>query len=235
MQGHEKAQKALFGTMPLEDLLASDHPLRKTRSDFDLAYARLASAFETSYGSTGSVSSGAAEALLGEVVRIAESRRLLSSDRLVVDGTQIRAWAGMKNFKGTQRSNKTHESTTDPDAKLLRKGKGQELMLCHLGHILVDSVSGLVRSCKLTKACGLGGNAEVIAALEMALGPMKRGQTLDADRGYDNHEFVSELRCQGIKAHPRTKKKKSALLGRRCGTTTIQPNVTVSNPRKSKV
>jgi transposase len=302
MQGHEKVQKALFGTMPLEDLLPSDHPLRKIRSDFDLAYSRLASAFETSYGSTGNVSvpsavllrawllmalysirseralceqiamnagfrwfvgldwddkvfdhstlsknrerlfgSGAAEALLGEVVRIAESRRLLSSDRLVVDGTQIRAWASMKsfkakdgsdddkpNFKGTKRSNKTHESRTDPDAKLLRKGKGQESMLCHLGHVLVDSVSGLVRSCKVTKACGLGGNAEVIAAVEMASEHMKRGQTLVADRGYDNQDFVSELRSLGIKAHPRAKKKNSALDGR----TTNRPSYEASMKRR---
>ncbi len=150
----------MFGTTPLEELLPSDHPLRKIRSDFDAAYARLASAFETSYGTTGNVSvpspvllrawllmalyslkseralceqitmnagfrwfvgldwddkvfdhstlsknrerffgSGAAEALLGEVVRIAQSRRLLSSDRLVVDGTLIKAWASHKSFK----------------------------------------------------------------------------------------------------------------------------------------
>jgi len=56
MQGREKAQKALFGTLPLEELLPLDHPLRKIRSDFDAAYARLADAFETNYGTTGNVS-----------------------------------------------------------------------------------------------------------------------------------------------------------------------------------
>lgn len=288
MQGREKAQKALFGTLPLGELLPLDHPLRKIRADFDSAYARLASAFETNYGTTGNVSiptpilirawllmalysiqseralceqitmnagfrwfvgldwddkvfdhstlsknrerlfgSGAAEALLGEVVRIAQSRRLLSSDRLVVDGTLIKAWASMKsfkakdgseddkpNFKGTKRSNKTHQSKTDQDAKLLRKGNGQESMLCHIGHALVDASSGLVRACRATKACGLGGNPEVIAALEMAGEHMKQGQTLIADRGYDDQSFVGGLRKLGIRAHPRAKKVNSALDGR---------------------
>lgn len=171
--------------------------------------------------------SGAAEALLGQVVRLAASRRLLQSDRLVVDGTLVKAWASHKsfkakdgsgddkpNFKGTKRSNKTHESTTDPDARLIRKGKGQESMLCHLGHILVDSVTGLVRACAVTKACGLGGNAEVVTALDLAEEHMKRGQTLVADRGYDEKDFVQGLRKMGVRAHPRAKKAKSALTAR---------------------
>lgn len=171
--------------------------------------------------------SGAAEALLGEVVRIAQSRKLLSSDRLVVDGTMIKAWASMKsfkandgsdddrsNFKGTKRGNKTHSSKTDPDARLLRKGKGQESMLCHLGHILVDSVSGMVRACQVTKACDMGGNPEVIAALAMAEEHLRPRQTLVADRGYDDRKFVAGLRELGIRAHPRTKKAHSALDGR---------------------
>jgi transposase len=185
--------------------------------------------------------SGAAEALFGEVVRIAESRRLLSSDRMVVDGTQIKAWASMKsfkakdgseddkpNFKGVKRSNKTHQSKTDPEARLLRKGGGKESMLCHLGHALVDSVSGLVRACRITQACDLGGNPEVIAALEMAEGHMSRGQTLVADRGYDEARFVQGLREMGIRAHPRAKKKHSALDGR----TTKRPSYEESLKRR---
>lgn len=285
MQGRERVQKALFGTTPIDELVAADHPLRKIRADFDEAYSHLASAFETSYGTTGNPSvptpillrslllmalysirseralceqivmnagfrwfvgldwddkvfdhstlsrnrdrlfgSGAAEALLGEVVRIAESRRLLSSDRLVVDGTQIKAWASMKsfkakdgseddkpNFKGTKRSNQTHETKSDPDARLLRKSKGQASMLCHLGHVLVDSVSGLVKCCRVTKACGLGANAEVLTALEMAEEHMRKAQTLVADRGYDDERFVRGLKELGVKAHPRAKKEKSAL------------------------
>lgn len=277
VQGREKEQKALFGTTPIDELLAEDHPLRKIRSDFDSAYSKLASAYDLSYGEVGNVSippamllrawllkalysikseralceqismnagfrwfvgldwdekvfdhstlsknrerlfgSGAAEALLGEVVRLAQSRRLLQSDRLVVDGTLVKAWASQKSFqpkdgpgdggdfRGKKRSNATHESTTDPDSKLMRKGGG-EAMLCHLGHALVDSVSGLVRACRVTKACGLGGNAEVLTALDMAEEHMEKGQVLVADRGYDEKVFVSGLRRLGIRAHPRAK------------------------------
>ena len=273
---------------PLEASIPEDHPLRKIRADFDAAFAQLATAFESSYGSTGNVSfppavllrafllkalysikseralceqvefnlmfrwfvgldwddkvfdhstlsfnrerlfgSGAAEALLGQVVRIAGSRRLLSSDRLVVDGTLIKAWASHKSFvpkdgpkggggdfRGQKRSNQTHESTSDPDARLLRKGNGHESMLCHLGHVLVDSASGLVRACRVTKACGLGLSAEVSAALEMAQEHMEPGQTLTADRAYDSADFVCGLRELGIRAHPRAKSRHSRLDGR---------------------
>ncbi len=288
MQGHEKPQRALFGTLPIEELLPLDHPLRKIRADFDVAYEQISHLFETSYGTSGNVSiptvillrawllmalysigseralceqitmnagfrwfvgldwddkvfdhstlsknrarlfgSGAAECLFGEVVRVAESRKLLSSDRLVVDGTLIKAWASMKsfksadgsdddkpNFKGTKRGNESHRSKTDPDARLLRKGKGQESILCHVGHIMVDSASGLVRACRVTKACGLGGNPEVMAALDMASEHLGEGQTLIADRGYDTAAFVNGLRSQGIRAHPRAKKVHSSLDGR---------------------
>lgn len=287
MQGREKEQTALFGTTPMESLLPEEHPLRKIRLDFDACFARLASAFELSYGSVGNVSfppsvllrawllkalfsikseralceqiefnamfrwfvgldwddkvfdhstlsrnrerlfgSGAAEALLGEVVRMAKSRRLLESDRLVVDGTLIKAWASHKSFvptddddsdsdfRGTKRSNKTHRSKTDPDARLMRKGYGQESMMCHLGHIIVDSVSGLVRACRVSPPCGLGGNAEVLLALEMADEHMSPGQTLVADRGYDEPRFVRGLRMRGIRAHCRAKSSCSALDGR---------------------
>ncbi len=281
----------MFGTVPLEELLPLDHPLRKIRSDFDSVYERLASAFESSYGASGNVSvptaillralllkalysikseralceqitmnagfrwfvgldwdekvfdhstlsknrerlfgSGAAEALLGEVVRLAESRRLLSSDRMVVDGTLVKAWASHKsfkardgsdddkpNFKGSRRSNQTHATRTDPDARLLRKGKGQESMLCHLAHALVDSATGLVRACRVSRACGLGADAEVLSALAMAEEHMRPGQTLVADRGYDQRGFVEGLRSLGIHAHPRARKKHSALDGRTTG------------------
>jgi transposase len=287
MQGREKAQKSLFGTTPLDQVLPQDHPLRRIRADFDLAFSRLGSAFETGYGSTGNPSvptavllrawllkalysirseralceqvgmnagfrwfvgldwdekvfdhstlsknrerlfgSGAAEALLGEVVRLAHERRLLSSDRLVVDGTLVKAWASHKSFqpkdgpgdggdfRGRRRSNETHRSSSDPDARLMRKGNGQESMLCHRGHVLVDSASGLVRACRVTRACGLGGNPEVLAALELAEGHMRAGQILVADRGYDEGAFVSGLRSLGLRPHPRAKSVRSRLDGR---------------------
>lgn len=170
------------------------------------------------------LANGATQAFLGEVVRAAESRHLLSSDRMVVDGTMIKAYASFKsfkaddgseddkpNFKGTKRSNKTHSSRTDKDAKLYRKGKGQESMLCHMGHILVDGVSGIIRTFRVTQASG---TAEVDAALEMLSEQGKRGHCAVADRGYDCKHFVSGVRELGLKAHVRSKSKGSAIDGR---------------------
>jgi len=79
---------------------------------------------------------------------------------------------------------------------------------------MVDSVSGLVRACRVTKACGLGGEAEVVTAIELAEEHMRRGQFLVADRGYDTPAFVEGLKALGIRAHPRARKKNSALHAR---------------------
>jgi transposase len=172
---------------------------------------------------------GAADALLGETVRVAQARGLLNSDRLVVDGTQIKAWASMKsfkaddgseddkpNFRGTKRSNKTHSSKTDSDARLYRKGPGQESMLAYLGHVMVDASTGIVRACRVTLAHG---RAEVEAALDMASECATRGTMIVADRHYDQRPFLQGMRQLGMIPHPRAKKKNSQLSKR-----------TISNP-----
>jgi transposase len=164
---------------------------------------------------------GAVEALLGETVRVAESKGLLNSDRLVVDGTLIKAWASHKsfkamdgsdddkpNFKGTKRSNKTHASTTDSDARLTRKGKGQESMLAFIGHVMVDAGSGIVRGCETTIASG---KAEVEAAIRMAKTYAKAGAKIIADRNYDQGPFIKGIRELGMIPHPRAKSKNSQL------------------------
>ena len=164
---------------------------------------------------------GAAEALLGETVRIAESKGLLNSDRLVVDGTLIKAWASHKsfkakdgsdddkpNFKGTKRRNDTHASTTDPEARLCRKGKGQESMLAYLGHVMVDALTGIVRGCEATIASG---KAEVEAAIRMASGCAKAGAKIIADRNYDQSPFIAGIRELDMIPHPRAKSSGSHL------------------------
>ncbi len=164
---------------------------------------------------------GAADALLGETVRVAESKGLLNSDRLVVDGTLIKAWASHKsfkakdgsdddkpNFKGTKRSNETHASKTDPDARLCRKGKGQESMLAYIGHAMVDAATGIVRSCETTIASG---KAEVEAAIRMAKTCAKAGAKIIADRNYDQTPFIDGIRELGMVPHPRAKSKGSQL------------------------
>jgi transposase len=149
-------------------------------------------------------------------------KRLVSSDHFSVDGTMIEAWASMKSlkpkdgtddppstgsgrnaevdFKGQKRSNDTHFSTTDPEAKLYRKGAGMEAKLCFLGHALMENRSGLLVDACLTPA---GGHAERTAALAMIEPRADRptGITLGADKGYDAADFVNELRAMNVRPH----------------------------------
>jgi len=149
-------------------------------------------------------------------------KKLMSSDHFSVDGTLIEAWASMKSFKprdgsgdepppgsgrnaevdfkGQKRSNETHASTTDPEAKLYRKGTGMEAKLAFLGHTLMEN-----RSCLIVNACltPADGQAERTAALAMIepLADRPTGITLGADKGYDARVFVNELRTMNVRAH----------------------------------
>jgi transposase len=149
-------------------------------------------------------------------------RRLLSSEHFSVDGTLIQAWASIKSFKpmqpsgnddghgggrnmpadfrGQKRSNETHQSTTDPDARLYRKGPGMEARLCFIGHGLMENRSGLIVDARLTR---VSGHAERLAALDMVQHYADRpcAITLGADRGYDAADFVEELRGLNVRPH----------------------------------
>jgi transposase len=149
-------------------------------------------------------------------------KRLLSSERFSVDGTLIEAWASMKSFRpkeppaggdsgnggrnapadfrGERRSNQTHCSTTDPDARLYRKGPGMEAKLCFIGHGLMENRSGLIVDARLTR---VSGHAERLAALDMIEGVADRPRavTLGADKGYDAADFVEELRTINVRPH----------------------------------
>jgi len=161
--------------------------------------------------------------------RQAERAGLLSNEHFTVDGTLIEAWASMKSFrpkddqdpptsggrnsevdfKGQQRKNETHQSTTDPDARLLKKGKGKEAKLCFMGHALMENRSGLVVDSRLTQATG---TAERSAALEMIEDvPGTQQITLGADRGYDVASFVKELRQLRATPHVAQKTKGTAI------------------------
>ncbi|WP_442865012.1 IS5 family transposase [Bosea sp. NBC_00550] len=156
-------------------------------------------------------------------------KRLLSSEHFSVDGTLIQAWASMKSFRpveepgrgsgpnepppasggrnaeagfrGEKRSNATHASTTDPDAKLYRKGPGMAARLAFLGHALMENRSGLIVDACLTK---VSGHAERVAALAMIepYADRPRPITLGADRGYDAADFVNELRSMNVRPQP---------------------------------
>ena len=161
--------------------------------------------------------------------RQAERADLLSNEHFTVDGTLIEAWASMKSFrpkddqdppssggrnsevdfKGEKRKNETHRSTTDPDARLLKKGKGKEAKLCFMGHALMENRSGLVVDSRLTQATG---TAERSAALEMIEDvPGTQQITLGADRGYDVASFVKELRRLRATPHIAQKTKGTAI------------------------
>src|SRR5581483_5976386 len=146
-----------------------------------------------------------------------QARPYLSDEHFTVDGTLLEAWASQKSFRrkdgkggepggqreadfhGEQRRNDTHQSTTDPEARLYRKSKGSEAKLSYLGHVLMENRNGLLVETMVTEA---NGTAERHAALLMAekLPGVKR-VTLGADKNYDTKEFVRELRRMNITPH----------------------------------
>jgi transposase len=161
-------------------------------------------------------------------------KKLLSSDHFSVDGTLIEAWASMKSFRpkdgsgeppasgrngerdfhGEKRSNETHASTTDPDARLYRKSSGQPSKLAYLGHVLMENRHALVVDTRLTLATG---TAEREAALEMVADrPGNHRITLGADKAYDVAEFVADLRELEVTPHvaQNTANRRSAIDGR---------------------
>jgi transposase len=117
------------------------------------------------------------------------------------------------DFHGQKRSNATHASTTDPDARLYRKGQGKEARLCHMGHALMENRSGLIVETETTLA---DGHAERRAALAMINRrcPGERQITLGADKGYDTADFVADLRAINVTPHVAAKLKGSAIDGR---------------------
>lgn len=162
----------------------------------------------------------AAGLLFDAVVAQARAQGLLSSEHFSVDGTLVRAWASLKsfvpkdgppppasgsksnpeiNFKGTKRTNETHESRTDPDSRLFRKSKNTEAVLCYMGHVLMENRNGLVTDERLTQATG---TAEREAALEMLRDlPGEGDKSVGADKAYDTADFVADCRAIGVTPH----------------------------------
>lgn len=141
-----------------------------------------------------------------------EVKPLLSDEHFSVDGTLIEAWASHKsfqpkdgddgaNFHGQKRRNDTHQSTTDPDAKLYRKGQGREAKLSYFGHALMENRNGLAVCGLVTQA---NGTAERDAALAMLKTKRKHARhriSVGADKGYDTQDHVAALRKAGVTAH----------------------------------
>jgi transposase len=154
------------------------------------------------------------------IVEEARRRHLLSEEHFTVDGTLLESWASMKSFRpkdgrgdppdgagrnpavdfrGQRRVNATHASTTDAEARLARKGPGQEARLCFAGHVLMENRQGLVVDVQVTQARG---TAERDAALDMLQAlPGSQHRTVGADKGYDTEDFVWECRDLGFTPH----------------------------------
>ena len=160
-----------------------------------------------------------AHEFLAALLALPQVGRLLSSEHFSVDGTLIDAWASMKsfrpkdgsgeppgpgrngerNFHKEKRSNETHASTTDPDARLYRKADGRESRLCFMGHVLMENRNGLAVEAMLTRATG---TAERDATLTMLGRRKRRGRiTLGADKAYDVTGFVEALRERAVTPH----------------------------------
>jgi len=135
------------------------------------------------------------------------------------------------DFKGEERKNDTHASTTDPDAKLYRRGNGQVAQMAFLGHALMENRHGLCVGATVTEADGYGERVAALELVEAVRG--KRRITLGADKGYDTHDFVEELRQRNVTPHvtQNTSGRRSAIDGR----TTRHSGYTVSQVRRKRV
>ena len=162
-----------------------------------------------------------AEAFFEAVLAQARERELLSNEHFTVDGTLIEAWAGQKSFKrkdrpeaktppddpgnpsvdfhGEQRRDDTHQSTTDPQARLARKGAGKEAKLSYAGHVLMENRHGLAVNCCVTQATGRAEPEAALAMVEEIAGWHR--VTLGADKGYDRKELVQALREHQVTPH----------------------------------
>lgn len=180
----------------------------------------------------GEIAEGFFEAVLAQ----AREAGLLSDEHFTVDGTLIEAWAGQKSFRpkgedgndpaaggerpserdfhGETRRNETHESTTDAEARLFRKGQGKEARLCFMGHVITENRHGLIVAAETTQATG---KAEREAAVRMMKRVRRaRRSTLAGDKGYDVREHVEALRRLGVTPHPaqNARNRRSAIDGR---------------------
>ena len=161
------------------------------------------------------------ESFFTEVMTLADKAGLLSKEHFSVDGTLIQAWASHKSFapkdggsddanggtgrnaqanwKGRPRSNDTHASTTDPDARLFRKSHHGAAILAFQGHVLMENRSGLVVGAMVTHADGLGERAAALAMLDTV--PGTHPKTIAADNAYDTRDFIAACRQRRITPH----------------------------------
>ncbi len=156
------------------------------------------------------------------IVAAAKQRGLISAEHFTVDGTLIEAWASLKSFKkkgskdrrppddpgnptvnfhGEKRCNETHESTTDPDARLYKKGDGQPARLSYSAHVLMENRNGLCVDNRRAEASGWSERREALAMIDEQQRRGVRVATVGADKAYDTRDFVADLRAREVTPH----------------------------------
>jgi len=179
-----------------------------------------------------------AEAFFAAIREQAEAHKLLSREHFSVDGTLIEAAAALKSlrplgedegeeppagdggrnpdvdFHGQRRGNLSHRSTTDPEARLARKGRGKEAKLCYAGHTLIENRNGLIVALELTQASGTAEREAGLRLLERECRRRRGRMSVAADKGYDTADFVTGVRALRVTPHVARKKRYSAIDGR---------------------
>ena len=174
-----------------------------------------------------------------------QATRFMSDDHFTVDGTLIQAWASQKsfrpkdgsdkdddgtNFHGGKRSNETHESTTDPDARLYKKSYGKESKLAYLGHALVENRNGLIAQAMATQADGFAEREAALLMLAQQQQGSSRRITVGADKAYDSKDFVAAARALKVTQHiTKSDKGRRSNMDRR---TTRHPGYAISLSRR---
>ena len=193
-----------------------------------------------------------ARKFLSELLTHKEVRALLSDEHFSVDGTQVQAWASMKSFvakdgsseppssgrngerdfHGEKRRNETHASTTEPEAKLYKKGKGKEAKLSYIGNVMTENRNGFVVEAELRQ---VSGTVERGAATAMIVrhSPGAQRITLGGDKGFDTADFVADMRAFNVTPHiaQNTTGRRSAIDGR----TTRHPGYEISQQKRKRV
>jgi hypothetical protein len=187
-----------------------------------------------------------------QVLAEARERGLTSDEHFTVDGTLVEAWAGIKSFKrkdgkdqkppdgprnpsvdfhNEKRTNQTHQSSTDPDSRLLRKGKGKEAKLCFIGHVVMENRNGLAVGGRITRATGTTEAKEALGLLEDI--PRKGCITVGGDKGFDKPAFIAGLRGQQATPHvARNTTNQSSNIDQR---TTRHPGYEVSQRKRKRI
>jgi transposase len=195
-----------------------------------------------------------AAAFFEEVVTIAREEKLMSDEHFTVDGTLIEAWASQKsfqkkdgppqasgddlsnptvNFHGEKRSNDTHASTTDPEARLYRKGSGKEAKLSYMGHVLMDNRYGLATTALVTTASGTAEREAGVSMLNMTEEDTHHHRTVGGDKNYDTASFVKDLR--EIRVTPHVAQNLSGRHSAIDHRTTRHPGYEISQQRRKRV